>query len=165
MAKRLPRNAAPIPFPNTVLRGEQQSTLSTSPATYASDRHSTLSQWGEQVSDIPTRSPSSYSEIEVVLEDGIIQKRTVSLSTIPEPEPQSLSDEDSTMEGSDENTSNRDQQAGGQQYEQQMPRRNTDLDRYIQLGEKKETKLVVCLFEKSNDEYKQKEGCIGLICL
>ena len=145
MAKRLPRNAAPIPFPNTVLRGEQQSTLSTSPATYASDRHSTLSQWGEQVSDIPTRSPSSYSEIEVVLEDGIIQKRTVSLSTIPEP--QSLSDGDSTMEGSDENTSSRDQQTGrGRQYEQQMPRRNTDLDRYIQLEKKKEqSSLFVCL--------------------
>ncbi|KAI7853809.1 Fusaric acid resistance protein-like-domain-containing protein [Circinella umbellata] len=127
MAKRLPRNAAPIPFPNTVLRGEQN-VLTTSPGTYASDRHSTLSQWGEQVSDIPTRSPSSYSEIEVVLEDGIIQKRTVSLSTIPEP--QSFSDGDSAMEANDEHTSSEYQEIGGvRQYEQQIPQRNTDLDR------------------------------------
>ncbi|KAI9496374.1 Fusaric acid resistance protein-like-domain-containing protein [Zychaea mexicana] len=115
MAKRLPRNAAPIPFP-TVLRG-QQTVLSTSPGSYASDRHSTLAQWGEQVSDIPTRSPSSYSEIEVVLEDGMIQKRTVSLSTIPEP--QLHSDEDSTMEGSDENAAGRHSEQ--QQHQQQRP--------------------------------------------
>jgi hypothetical protein len=33
--------------------------------------------------DLPTASPSVYSEIDVVLDDGTLQKRTVSLSTIP----------------------------------------------------------------------------------
>ncbi|KAI9278480.1 Fusaric acid resistance protein-like-domain-containing protein [Phascolomyces articulosus] len=134
MAKRLPRNAAPIPFPtSTVLRGQQQqTTLSASPGSYVNDRHSTLSQWGEQVSDIPTRSPSSYSEIEVVLEDGIIQKRTVSLSTIPEPALHS--DVDSTMEGGDENNILHQQPGQHQQQAAEhepplIPRRNTNQNR------------------------------------
>lgn len=79
--KRLPRNAAPIPFPSS---GHSHTFLSTSPASFTSDQYPSLGQWSDQV-DIPTRSPSSYSEIEVVLDDGTLQKRTVSLSTVPEP--------------------------------------------------------------------------------
>ncbi|KAG1448529.1 hypothetical protein G6F56_008915 [Rhizopus delemar] len=58
-SKRLPRNAAaPIPF--------------TSPAQAFFDQY------------IPTASPSAYSEIDVILDDGTLQRRTVSLSTLPE---------------------------------------------------------------------------------
>lgn len=81
MPKRLPRNAAPIPFPSS---GQSRTFLSTSPTSFTSDQYPSLGQWSDQV-DIPTRSPSSYSEIEVVLDDGTLQKRTVSLSTVPEP--------------------------------------------------------------------------------
>ncbi|KAI7873761.1 hypothetical protein K492DRAFT_211962 [Lichtheimia hyalospora FSU 10163] len=81
MPKRLPRNAAPIPFPSS---GHSHTFLSTSPTSFTSDQYPSLGQWSDQV-DIPTRSPSSYSEIEVVLDDGTLQKRTVSLSTVPEP--------------------------------------------------------------------------------
>lgn len=81
MPKRLPRNAAPIPFPAS---GQSRTFLSTSPTSFTSDQYPSLGQWSDQV-DIPTRSPSSYSEIEVVLDDGTLQKRTVSLSTVPEP--------------------------------------------------------------------------------
>ncbi|KAI9314607.1 Fusaric acid resistance protein-like-domain-containing protein [Dichotomocladium elegans] len=87
-AKRLPRNAAPIPFPVPTRSAQNSTYLSTSPASFLNEPPQSLSQWSDQVSDIPTRSPSSYSEIEVVLDDGTLQKRTVSLSTIPEPLPE-----------------------------------------------------------------------------
>lgn len=61
-SKRLPRNAGPIPFP--------------------SNRHNTVSPPFEDfVDSLPTASPSIYSEFNVVLDDGTMQKRTVSLST------------------------------------------------------------------------------------
>lgn len=64
-SKRLPRNAGPIPFP--------------------SNRHNTVSPPFEDfVDSLPTASPSVYSEFNVVLDDGTMQKRTVSLSTLPD---------------------------------------------------------------------------------
>lgn len=58
-----PRNAAPIPF----------------------DRHNSISPpYDEFVGSLPTASPSMYSEFNVVLDDGTLQKRTVSLSTLPD---------------------------------------------------------------------------------
>lgn len=64
--KRLPRNAAaPIPFPSPT-RGFYDGTSS-----YVEG-------------SLPIPSPSVYSEIDVVLDDGTLQKRTVSLSTLPE---------------------------------------------------------------------------------
>lgn len=59
-----PRNAAPIPFPG---------------------RHESISPpFDEFVGSLPTASPSVYSEFNVVLDDGTLQKRTVSLSTLPD---------------------------------------------------------------------------------
>lgn len=75
--KRLPRNAAPIPFITSA------EVLSTSPGSYQIEPPPSLGQ----SLDIPTRSPSGYSEIEVVLDDGTLQKRTVSLSTLPDAQP------------------------------------------------------------------------------
>lgn len=58
-----PRNAAPIPV----------------------GRYQGLSPpYDEYVGSIPTASPSVYSEFNVVLDDGTLQKRTVSLSTLPD---------------------------------------------------------------------------------
>lgn len=63
--KRLPRNAGPIPFPP--------------------NRHDTMSPPFEDfIGSIPTASPSVYSDFNVVLDDGTLQKRTVSLSTLPD---------------------------------------------------------------------------------
>ena len=59
-----PKNAAPIPFP---------------------DRHESMSPpFDEFIGSLPTASPSVYSEFNVVLDDGTLQKRTVSLSTLPD---------------------------------------------------------------------------------
>lgn len=66
--KRLPRNAAPIPCPNTTTVDNQ--TLSPTFSSF--------------VGSLPNGSPSVYSEFDVVLDDGTLQKRTVSLSTLPE---------------------------------------------------------------------------------
>lgn len=62
-AKR-PRNAAPIPLPG---RSEAISP-----------------PYDDFVNSLPTASPSMYSEFNVVLDDGTLQKRTVSLSTLPD---------------------------------------------------------------------------------
>jgi hypothetical protein len=63
-SKRLPRNAAPIPCPNSV--------EALSPT------------FDSFVGSLPNGSPSLYSEFDVVLDDGTLQKRTVSLSTLPD---------------------------------------------------------------------------------
>jgi hypothetical protein len=36
------------------------------------------------IGSIPTASPSAYSAFDVVLDDGTLQKRTISLSTLPD---------------------------------------------------------------------------------
>lgn len=65
-SKKLPRNAAkPIPLP---AKGHYDNAISYVEYT------------------LPIPSPSVYSEIDVVLDDGTLQKRTVSLSTLPEQE-------------------------------------------------------------------------------
>jgi hypothetical protein len=66
--KRRPKNAAPIPVSN---KRYNDHGFATSPKSYVS-------------SDLPLASPSVFSEIDVVLDDGTLQKRTVSLSTIPD---------------------------------------------------------------------------------
>ncbi|KAI8887178.1 hypothetical protein K501DRAFT_242906 [Backusella circina FSU 941] len=67
-AKRRPKNAAPIPVSN---KRYNDYGFATSPKSFVS-------------SDLPLASPSVFSEIDVVLDDGTLQKRTVSLSTIPD---------------------------------------------------------------------------------
>ncbi|CEP16144.1 hypothetical protein [Parasitella parasitica] len=63
--RRLPRNAAPIPCPITM--------------------HDNISPpFDAFIGSIPTASPSAYSAFDVVLDDGTLQKRTVSLSTLPD---------------------------------------------------------------------------------
>ncbi|OAD04671.1 hypothetical protein MUCCIDRAFT_72929 [Mucor lusitanicus CBS 277.49] len=65
-AKRLPRNAAPIPCPTTMHDDD------ISPP------------FDAFMGSIPTASPSAYSAFDVVLDDGTLQKRTISLSTLPD---------------------------------------------------------------------------------
>ncbi|GAN01778.1 endocytosis-related protein [Mucor ambiguus] len=66
VAKRLPRNAAPIPCPTTMHNDD------ISPP------------FDAFMGSIPTASPSAYSAFDVVLDDGTLQKRTISLSTLPD---------------------------------------------------------------------------------
>ncbi|KAI8332623.1 hypothetical protein BC941DRAFT_402304 [Chlamydoabsidia padenii] len=68
---RRPRNAAPIPLPTTSRQHPRSS--------YYSDANYSYGH-GQQPEMRPV-SPSGYSEIEVVLDDGTLQRRTVSLST------------------------------------------------------------------------------------
>ncbi|EPB82598.1 hypothetical protein HMPREF1544_10682 [Mucor circinelloides 1006PhL] len=64
-AKRLPKNAAPIPCPTSM--------------------HDDISPpFDAYIGSIPTASPSAYSAFDVVLDDGTLQKRTISLSTLPD---------------------------------------------------------------------------------
>ncbi|KAG1076865.1 hypothetical protein G6F42_025233 [Rhizopus arrhizus] len=64
-AKRLPKNAAPIPCPTSM--------------------HDYISPpFDAYIGSLPTASPSAYSAFDVVLDDGTLQKRTISLSTLPD---------------------------------------------------------------------------------
>jgi hypothetical protein len=75
-SKRLPRNAAPIPCPNSAYNESLSPTLDAF------------------VGSLTTGSPSVYSEFDVVLDDGTLQKRTVSLSTMPYVNSEDDDDED-----------------------------------------------------------------------
>lgn len=98
--KRLPRNAAPIPFPAS---SHGTHYLSTSPRSFLSDQPQlSFGQVSDHALDLPTRSPSTYSEIEVVLDDGTLQKRTVSLSTLPEVEQHDTAEESTEEDHPDE---------------------------------------------------------------
>lgn len=73
-----------MPFQRS-FQDQQQPVLSGSSMSFASDRQ----RGGARLYDVSSmaRSPSSLSEIEVVLDDGTLQKRTVSLSTLPDLHP------------------------------------------------------------------------------
>ncbi|ORE13067.1 hypothetical protein BCV71DRAFT_279323, partial [Rhizopus microsporus] len=76
-SKKLPRNAAkPIPLP---AKGHYDNAISYVEYT------------------LPIPSPSVYSEIDVVLDDGTLQKRTVSLSTLPEQEEDLFSSQETPL--------------------------------------------------------------------
>ena len=75
--KRLPRNALPIPCSKTTAKESssyQRNQFMSPPSFDGSDF---------VVGSLPTASPSGYSTFDVVLDDGTLQKRTVSLSTLP----------------------------------------------------------------------------------
>ncbi|CAO3625347.1 unnamed protein product [Cunninghamella blakesleeana] len=74
---RRPRNAHPIPFPSTSQRYPIQQSFS--PRSQYSDANYSFNNNVSRAEIRPT-SPS-YSEIEVVLDDGTLQRRTISLST------------------------------------------------------------------------------------
>jgi hypothetical protein len=85
---RRPRNAAPIPLPPGSSGHHPSFTAIHSPrSSYYSDaNYSFGSGVSESINIRPQPemrpiSPSGYSEIEVVLDDGTLQRRTVSLST------------------------------------------------------------------------------------
>ncbi|CAO3590642.1 unnamed protein product [Absidia cylindrospora] len=87
---RRPRNAAPIPLPAKSQHHHQQSSVAIhSPrSSYYSDANHSFGGNGgggtfnnRQAPEIRPLSPSGCSEIEVVLDDGTLQRRTVSLST------------------------------------------------------------------------------------
>ncbi|KAI8355698.1 Fusaric acid resistance protein-like-domain-containing protein [Blakeslea trispora] len=102
-SKRLPHNAA------THLGACSSDTglyeLSTSPQSFFIERTQSLDnimQERQRYLELG-RSPSSMSEIEVILDDGTTQKRTVSLSTLPEYMPEEQAEEE---EGSEDESSN-----------------------------------------------------------
>lgn len=80
--RRRPRNAAPII--GSPLSDPGLSSLSTSPQSFFIERTQSLDELNHQSSLNMARSPSAMSEIEVILDDGTTQKRTVSLSTLPD---------------------------------------------------------------------------------
>jgi hypothetical protein len=77
--KRLPRNAT-SPIHDYV----DIQHLSSSPQSYPTTSFQSFGQCP------PLRSPSATSEIEVIMDDGTIQKRSVSLSTLPDPDEASI---------------------------------------------------------------------------
>lgn len=80
--RRRPHNAAPII--GSPLSDPGISSLSTSPQSFFFERTQSLDAITHQSFPDMARSPSALSEIEVILDDGTTQKRTVSLSTLPE---------------------------------------------------------------------------------
>jgi hypothetical protein len=88
--KRRPYNAAPII--GSPLSDPGLHSLSTSPQTFFIERTQSLDSLHEQdlrdTREHMERSPSNFSEIDVILDDGTTQKRTVSLSTLPDEEQQ-----------------------------------------------------------------------------
>lgn len=89
-AKRRPYNAAP--YLGSPLSDPGLPPFSTSPQSMFMERTQSLDFLGGQhdsrrdSTDSLQRSPSNFSEIEVILDDGTTQKRTVSLSTLPDRE-------------------------------------------------------------------------------
>lgn len=87
--KRRPYNAAPLL--GSPLSDPGLPPFSSSPQSFFIERTRSLDvfeQPDQQDSnqDLFGRSPSSFSEIDVILDDGTVQKRTVSLSTLPDEE-------------------------------------------------------------------------------
>lgn len=87
-SKRLPYNAAPII--GSPLSDPGLHSLSSSPQTFFIERTQSLNSLQNQelhyTREQMERSHSNFSEIEVILDDGTTQKRTVSLSTLPDEE-------------------------------------------------------------------------------
>lgn len=86
-SQKRPYNAAPLI--GSPLSDPGIPSLSTSPTSFFIERTQSLNalqqQQPETGSDLD-RSYSNMSEIEVILDDGSTQKRTVSLSTLPDEE-------------------------------------------------------------------------------
>jgi hypothetical protein len=84
--KRRPYNAAPII--GSPLSDPGIHSLSTSPQPFFIERTQSLDALQEHdlhdIRERIERSPSNFSEIDVILDDGTTQKRTVSLSTLPD---------------------------------------------------------------------------------
>lgn len=82
--KRRPHNALTDPYSESPL--SDPGVLSASPQSFIIERTQSLDalQDFENTFDLSRASPSAKSEIEVILDDGTTQKRTISLSTIPE---------------------------------------------------------------------------------
>lgn len=94
---RRPSNAAPpssssIPLISSPLSDPGLPSLSSSPQSFFIERTQSLDalyyqqqqQQSDSDRDLMGKSPSAFSEIEVILDDGTTQKRTVSLSTLPD---------------------------------------------------------------------------------
>ncbi|KAI7901238.1 Fusaric acid resistance protein-like-domain-containing protein [Cokeromyces recurvatus] len=105
-SKRRPHNAiigSPLSDPGI-------SSLSTSPTSYFIERTQSLDVGFHQdyFDNQLDRSVSNFSEIEVILDDGTTQKRTISLSTIPDEQEnnraKSLKEDDSDSEHTNDTT-------------------------------------------------------------
>ncbi|RCI05716.1 hypothetical protein CU098_007131 [Rhizopus stolonifer] len=90
--KRRPHNALTDPYSESPL--SDPGVLSASPQSFIIERTQSLDalQDFENTFDLSRASPSAKSEIEVILDDGTTQKRTISLSTIPEQKELNLDD-------------------------------------------------------------------------
>ncbi|KAL9547369.1 hypothetical protein MBANPS3_006191 [Mucor bainieri] len=82
-SRRRPHNAATA-IVGSPLSDPGISSLSTSPQSFFFERTQSLDAITHQSFPDMARSPSAVSEIEVILDDGTTQKRTVSLSTLPD---------------------------------------------------------------------------------
>lgn len=86
--KRRPFNAAPSPLVGSPLSDPGIPPFSSSPQSFFIERTQSLDFLSDnnrrKSTDSLQRSPSTFSEIEVILDDGTTQKRTVSLSTLPD---------------------------------------------------------------------------------
>jgi hypothetical protein len=80
--KRRPQNAVKEPIIGSPLSDPGIPSFSTSPQSMFIERTQSLDAL--QDFDFVQGSPSAQSEIDVILDDGTTQKRTVSLSTIPD---------------------------------------------------------------------------------
>ncbi|OBZ89088.1 Protein BRE4 [Choanephora cucurbitarum] len=99
---RLPHNAATNLGASLSDAGLQE--LSTSPQSFFIERTQSLDNIMQERQHYLElgRSPSNFSEIEVILDDGTTQKRTVSLSTLPE----YMQEEQTEEERSEDESSN-----------------------------------------------------------
>lgn len=93
--KRRPYNAAPLL--GSPLSDPGIPSLSSSPQSFFIERTRSLDvlQQHERQDcsqDFFGKSPSSFSEIDVILDDGTVQKRTISLSTLPDEEEEGSND-------------------------------------------------------------------------
>ncbi|KAI8059981.1 Fusaric acid resistance protein-like-domain-containing protein [Gilbertella persicaria] len=98
-SKRRPHNAVPII--GSPLSDPGLPALSSSPQSFFIERTQSLDNVLHQQELELGRSPSNLSEIEVILDDGTTQKRTVSLSTLPE-----YTEEEGSEDDDDDNSSN-----------------------------------------------------------
>ncbi|KAI8367685.1 Fusaric acid resistance protein-like-domain-containing protein [Radiomyces spectabilis] len=94
-SKRFPRNATPTYSHSSE---NTRAHFSTSPQSF----DNSMLRFQSDLDQL-TRSPSAYSEIEVILDDGSVQKRTVSLSTIPD-SPVAEENERPTLRDMDDST-------------------------------------------------------------
>jgi hypothetical protein len=86
--KRRPHNAITDSIAGSPL-SDPGVLMSASPQSLFLERTQSLdAPYLEDIFDLSKASPSARSEIEVILDDGTTQKRTVSLSTLPDVSPE-----------------------------------------------------------------------------